>query len=157
VIDEAAGVRIGMPVETLYRVGDSTEYKDAFHDITSGDNGDYRGPGFKAGDFWDHPTGWGVPRGEALKDWIVGDQLKKSQQDAAPTANGSQPGSAPVKEAPPTAVPVNDTAPPVAPVEGGKPPAAPVDGSLPPAPVNDSSPPAVPVNDPLPTAAPDKK
>lgn len=94
VIDEAASVRIGMPVETLYRVGDSTDYKNAFHDITTGDNGDYRGPGFKAGDFWDHPTGWGVPKGEALKNWIVSDQLKKTQKDAAP---GVQPDAAPAR------------------------------------------------------------
>jgi kumamolisin len=73
-IDEAAGARIGMPVETLYRLGDSTDYGSTFHDITSGDNGDFRGPGFKSGDKWDHPTGWGVPKGEALKDWIVNDQ-----------------------------------------------------------------------------------
>lgn len=85
VIDEAAGTRIGMPVETLYRVGDSTDYKSTFHDITSGDNGDYRGPGYKAGDNWDHPTGWGVPKGEALKDWIVSDQLKNKQSNNAPS------------------------------------------------------------------------
>jgi len=166
VIDEAAGVRIGMPVETLYRVGESTEYKDAFHDITSGDNGDYRGPGFRAGDFWDHPTGWGVPKGESLKDWIVGDQLKKSQKAAAPTTNGSQPDAAPVNGGKPPAMPVDGSQPPAAPVDvsqppkavdGSQPPAAPVDGSQPPVPVNHSSPPAVPVNDPLPTAAPDKQ
>jgi kumamolisin len=77
-IDEAAGERIGMPVETLYRLGDSADYGPTFYDITSGDNGDFRGPGFKAGDHWDHPTGWGVPKGEALKDWIVGDRKGKS-------------------------------------------------------------------------------
>jgi len=84
-IDEAADARIGMPVETLYRIGDSTDYGTTFHDITSGDNGDYRGPGFKAGDHWDHPTGWGVPKGEALKDWIVNDRASKKAKDAQPS------------------------------------------------------------------------
>ncbi len=80
IIDEAAGVRIGMPVEILYRIGDSTEYTSTFHDITTGDNGDYRGPGYKSGDNWDHPTGWGVPKGESLTAWIVKDRADKSPQ-----------------------------------------------------------------------------
>lgn len=75
-IEEASGARIGMPVETLYRIGDSVDYAKTFHDITSGDNGNFKGPGFKAGDNWDHPTGWGVPKGEALLNWIVDDQNK---------------------------------------------------------------------------------
>lgn len=76
-IDEAAGKRIGMPDEILYRAGASPEYGTIFYDITSGDNGDYRGPGYNAGPNWDHPTGWGVPQGQALKDWIVKDLAPK--------------------------------------------------------------------------------
>lgn len=81
-IDEAAGARIGMPVKTLYRVGASGDYGTTFHDIKTGNNGDFRGPGFNAGDNWDHPTGWGVPKGEALKDWIVNDRKNKQEKDA---------------------------------------------------------------------------
>lgn len=78
-IEEASGARIGMPVETLYRIGDSVDYAKTFHDITSGDNGNFKGPGFKAGDNWDHPTGWGVPKGEALLNWIVDDQKQNKK------------------------------------------------------------------------------
>ena len=98
-IDEAAGERIGMPAEALYRLGDSTDYGSTFHDITSGDNGDFRGPGFKSGDHWDHPTGWGVPKGEALKDWIVNDRKGKSPARAPlaqdPDAEDETPAPAP--------------------------------------------------------------
>jgi|AGTN01.2.fsa_nt_gi Predicted protease len=73
-IDEGANKRIGDPGEILYRVGRSLDYQFNFHDITTGDNGDFRGPGYKAGPNWDHPTGWGVPKGQKLKDWIVKDQ-----------------------------------------------------------------------------------
>ncbi|MBZ0189465.1 MAG: S53 family peptidase, partial [Candidatus Obscuribacterales bacterium] len=78
-IDEAAGKRIGMPDEILYRAGASSEYGNIFYDIITGDNGDYRGPGYKAGSNWDHPTGWGVPKGQALKDWVVTDQSQSQK------------------------------------------------------------------------------
>ena len=70
-IDEGAGKRIGTPNIWLYQAGRSSEYGSLFYDITTGNNGDYRGPGFKAGPTWDHPTGWGVPNGEALEKWIA--------------------------------------------------------------------------------------
>lgn len=73
-IDEGAGKRIGSPGEVLYRVGGSLDYQFNFHDITTGDNGDFRGPGYKAAPNWDHPTGWGVPKGQKLKDAIIKDQ-----------------------------------------------------------------------------------
>ncbi len=73
-IEEAAGQRVGSPNEIFYRLGRSSDYSKTFYDITSGDNGDSMGPGYKAGDKWDHPTGWGVPKGEALKNWVVKDQ-----------------------------------------------------------------------------------
>lgn len=73
-IDEGAGKRIGDPGEILYRAGRSLDYQFHFHDITTGDNGDFRGPGYKAGPNWDHPTGWGVPKGQKLKDWVIRDQ-----------------------------------------------------------------------------------
>ncbi len=76
-IDEGAGARIGMPVETLYRLGASNDYGKTFYDITTGDNGDFRGPGYNSGKNWDHPTGLGVPKGEALKDWIIKDRKPK--------------------------------------------------------------------------------
>ena len=74
-IDEAANKRIGSPNQYFYEIGRTpADYPKVFHDITSGDNGNNWGPGFKAGKNWDHPTGWGVPNGEELKDWVVNKQ-----------------------------------------------------------------------------------
>lgn len=70
-MDEAAGKRIGNPNKHFYEIGRSNDYGKTFHDITSGDNGNNWGPGYKAGKYWDHPTGWGVPKGQALHDWVV--------------------------------------------------------------------------------------
>lgn len=113
-IDEAAGKRIGSPNEIFYRVGDSPDYSKVFYDITSGDNGDFQGPGYKSGANWDHPTGWGVPQGEALKDWIVQDV--KQPHVARP--------STPDPVDPEDEVPVRkptEVAPPVVPIQPGEP------------------------------------
>lgn len=78
-IDEAANKRIGNANELIYEMGRSADYGKVFYDITRGDNGNYWGPGYKAGANWDHPTGWGVPNGEALLNWVV-----KAQKPANP-------------------------------------------------------------------------
>lgn len=70
-IDEAANKRIGNVNELVYEIGRSADYGKVFYDITRGDNGNYWGPGYPAGKEWDHPTGWGVPNGEALTNWVV--------------------------------------------------------------------------------------
>ena len=76
-IDEAANKRIGSPNQYFYEIGRTpNDYPKVFLDITSGNNGNNWGPGFNAGKNWDHPTGWGVPDGEALKDWVVNKQKK---------------------------------------------------------------------------------
>jgi kumamolisin len=68
---EAAGRRLGSANPIVYRIGRSSDYRKAFTDITAGDNGAGRGPGYKARPNWDHPTGWGVPNGEGLVGVIV--------------------------------------------------------------------------------------
>lgn len=51
-----ANVTVGAAPAILYRIGNSSAYTQAFHDITSGTNGRYTaGPG------WDAVTGWGTP------------------------------------------------------------------------------------------------
>jgi kumamolisin len=67
---EASGKRLGPANPTLYRMGRSAEYGGLFYDVTIGDNGDGKGPGYKAGTSWDHPTGWGTPDGAAVVDWL---------------------------------------------------------------------------------------
>lgn len=81
---EAHGSRLGIANETLYRIGRSTDYSTVFHDITSGNNGDGRGPGYNAVSTWDHPTGWGVPIGSKLVDWLAKD---KATPASAPEQN----------------------------------------------------------------------
>lgn len=95
---EASGQRLGPASPIIYRLGSSPDYGNTFLDITSGDNGARRGPGFNAGNGYDHPTGWGVPKGTALVDWLVRD----SRAHAA-TVPAQQPDHSP---APTTADPL---------------------------------------------------
>jgi kumamolisin len=71
---EAAGKRVGSANPYVYRLGNSADYGKHFYDVTKGNNGAGHGagfPGYQAGPKWDHPTGWGVPDGAALIDWVV--------------------------------------------------------------------------------------
>ena len=67
---EAKGQRLGSANPLLYRMGRSADYGNLFYDVTVGDNGDGRGPGYKAGTAWDHPTGWGAPNGTNVVNWL---------------------------------------------------------------------------------------
>ena len=70
--EQAAHGRIGGGNQTIYAIGNSGADRAAvFHDITSGDNGNDVGPGYKAGEGWDYPTGWGTPDGMKLIRWLV--------------------------------------------------------------------------------------
>lgn len=58
---EASGGTLGAAGPLLYRIGNSSSYGTAMHDITVGSNGRYRAkPG------WDAVTGWGTPDAAAL-------------------------------------------------------------------------------------------
>lgn len=72
--NEAAGQRLGPANPTVYRLGQTADYAKTFVDINKGDNGNNQGPGYNAASDWDHPTGWGVPNGDALIDWLVNDK-----------------------------------------------------------------------------------
>lgn len=71
--EAAGGARLGPANPTLYRAGLSKEAGSIFYDITTGNNGDGRLPGYNCGPGWDYPTGWGVPIGAALIEWFVND------------------------------------------------------------------------------------
>lgn len=73
---EACGARVGSAGATIYRIGRSSFRSKVFHDITEGDNGGGRGPGYKAGPGWDHPTGLGVPDGRALVEQLKSEMPK---------------------------------------------------------------------------------
>lgn len=51
-----AHLSLGTAPNVIYRIGNSSRYRRAFHDITAGSNGKYA-----AGLGWDAVTGWGSP------------------------------------------------------------------------------------------------
>ena len=53
---QTSGRTLGVAPKVIYRLGNSTQYSTAFHDIVSGSNGKY-----VAGVGWDAVTGWGTP------------------------------------------------------------------------------------------------
>jgi len=86
---EATGDRLGYLNPTLYRIGRSPDYKNVFHDVTVGNNGDMRGRGYVARPGWDHPTGWGSPNGDALIKWLIKDAAASAPPAAKPAAPSS--------------------------------------------------------------------
>lgn len=68
---EASGKRLGSPLPTLYRLARSTHYGNAFYDVTSGNNGHGKGPGYLAKAGWDQPTGFGTPNGTEVVNWVA--------------------------------------------------------------------------------------
>jgi subtilase family serine protease len=68
--DQYAGRRLGFINAGLYRIGRSSRYHAAFHDITQGDNTTRFPPqgvaGYRARPGWDPVTGWGSPDAEVL-------------------------------------------------------------------------------------------
>ncbi len=68
--DQYAGRHLGFVNPAIYRIGHSSNYRQAFHDITSGENTPvFPGKtisGFKAAPGWDPVTGWGSPNANVL-------------------------------------------------------------------------------------------
>jgi kumamolisin len=75
---QACGKRVGFANPYLYRAGRSSRYSELFMDITKGANGAGRGTGYPADKDWDYPTGWGVPRGDALVHWLVDETFRNT-------------------------------------------------------------------------------
>jgi subtilase family serine protease len=68
--NQYAGRDLGLIDPALYRIGRSTHYHQAFHDVTMGSN-TVRLPaltvtGYRAAPGWDPVTGWGSPNAQAL-------------------------------------------------------------------------------------------
>lgn len=68
--DQYAGRPLGLINPGLYRIGRSPTYRQAFHDITTGDNSVVVVPqliaGYPAAPGWDPVTGWGSPNAQIL-------------------------------------------------------------------------------------------
>ncbi len=64
--DQYAHHDLGFVNPTIYRVGRSSSYHKAFHDITAGTNGYPAAPG------WDPVTGWGSPSAQVLIPLLAG-------------------------------------------------------------------------------------
>jgi subtilase family serine protease len=63
--DQYAGRDLGFVNPAIYRIADSSRHRQAFHDITTGDNTVAFPPqtfdGYRARPGWDPVTGWGSP------------------------------------------------------------------------------------------------
>jgi subtilase family serine protease len=68
--DQHAGRHLGFVNAALYRIGGSTRYHQAFHDVTTGSNTVRFPPrtisGYRAAPGWDPVTGWGSPNATVL-------------------------------------------------------------------------------------------
>ena len=64
--DQYAHHDLGFVNLTIYRIGRSSSYHKAFHDITAGTNGYPAAPG------WDPVTGWGSPSAQVLIPLLAG-------------------------------------------------------------------------------------
>ena len=64
--DQYAHHDLGFVNPTIYRIGRSSSYHKAFHDITTGTNGYPAAPG------WDPVTGWGTPNAQVLIPLLAG-------------------------------------------------------------------------------------
>lgn len=64
--DQYARHDLGSVNPAIYRIGRSSSYHSAFHDVTTGSNGYPAGPG------WDPVTGWGSPNAQVLVPLLAG-------------------------------------------------------------------------------------
>jgi subtilase family serine protease len=68
--DQYAGRHLGLVNPALYRIGRSSSYHRAFHDVTTGTNtvvfAGQTITGYRAGPGWDPVTGWGSPDAQVL-------------------------------------------------------------------------------------------
>ena len=60
--DQLAGHPLGFLNRALYQLGNSSDYKQSFHDITVGTNSFAGVPGYDATSGWDLASGWGTPK-----------------------------------------------------------------------------------------------
>ena len=68
--DQYAGRHLGFVNPALYRIGRSSLYHRAFHEVTTGTNTvvfpGQTFTGYRAGPGWNPVTGWGSPNAEEL-------------------------------------------------------------------------------------------
>ena len=68
--DQEAGHALGFVNPAIYQIATSSQYRQAFHDITTGNNTvTLEGvsiTGYQAGPGWDPVTGWGTPDAQIL-------------------------------------------------------------------------------------------
>lgn len=76
--DQDAGHALGFVNPAIYRIGRSSSYHRAFHDITTGDNTiKYKTAtvtGYQASKGWDPVTGWGTPNAQVLVPLLAHDK-----------------------------------------------------------------------------------
>jgi subtilase family serine protease len=75
--DQYAGRHLGFVNAGIYRIARGSQYHQAFHDITTGDNSVSFPPrtvsGYRAAPGWDAVTGWGSPNASVLVPLLARD------------------------------------------------------------------------------------
>jgi kumamolisin len=69
--NQMAGKALGFITPALYKVAASDNGKQAFRDITSGNNSQGGVPGYDADGGWDPVTGLGAPRADKLLPELI--------------------------------------------------------------------------------------
>jgi hypothetical protein len=71
-----AGHPLGFINESLYQIGNSSDYAESYHDVTVGNNSNAGITGYNATPGWDPVTGWGSPKATTLLMEIIQEQDK---------------------------------------------------------------------------------
>jgi len=74
------GSSLGFINPAVYSIGESANYNNVFHDITSGNNNNGKGQSYNAGVGYDLVTGWGSPNGQNLINALVGSSASASSR-----------------------------------------------------------------------------
>jgi subtilase family serine protease len=79
--DQDAHRQLGLLNDGLYRIGRSTQYHQAFHDITHGNNtvtlpSGKRLKGYRTRPGWDPVSGWGTPNAQVLVP-LLGKEVRR--------------------------------------------------------------------------------
>lgn len=74
--NQLAGHPLGFINESLYQIGNSSDYAESYHDVTVGNNSNAGITGYNATPGWDPVTGWGSPKATTLLMEIIQEQHK---------------------------------------------------------------------------------
>jgi subtilase family serine protease len=83
IADQLAGHALGNINPALYEIGKGSRYREAFHDITEGNNSYPPVTGYSAAPGWDPASGWGSPVASKLVPLLAASNAESGDQTAA--------------------------------------------------------------------------